>query len=120
MTNKETGIGTPVLRRKDDRFVRGAGEFSDDIVMPGALTAVVLRAPIPHGEILAIDTTAALAAPGVHAVLTAADLANEITGAPAAVMNALVDALRPAGAEPVDMPATPEKVWRALRAAGKQ
>ncbi|MFP6705549.1 MAG: hypothetical protein VCE75_05845 [Alphaproteobacteria bacterium] len=68
MTNKETGIGTPVLRRKDDRFVRGAGEFSDDIVMPGALTAVVLRAPFPHGEILAIDTTAALAAPGVHAV----------------------------------------------------
>lgn len=52
--------------------------------------------------------------------LTAADLANEITGAPAAVMNALADALRPAGAEPVDMPATPEKVWRALRAAGKQ
>ena len=80
MTNKETGIGAPVPRREDDRFLRGAGEFSDDIVMPGALTAVVLRAPIPHGEILAIDTTAALAAPGVHAVLTAADLADEITG----------------------------------------
>jgi carbon-monoxide dehydrogenase large subunit len=42
------------------------------------------------------------------------------TGAPAAVMNALADALRRAGAEPVDMPATPEKVWRALRAAGEQ
>jgi carbon-monoxide dehydrogenase large subunit len=40
------------------------------------------------------------------------------TGAPAAVMNALADALIRAGADPVDMPATPEKIWRALRAAG--
>ena len=40
------------------------------------------------------------------------------TGAPAAVMNAVADALRQAGAQPVDMPATPESVWRALRAAG--
>jgi carbon-monoxide dehydrogenase large subunit len=40
------------------------------------------------------------------------------TGAPAAVMNALADALHSAGAEAVDMPATPETVWRALRAAG--
>ena len=39
------------------------------------------------------------------------------TGAPAAVMNAIADALRGAGADPVDMPATPEKIWRALRAA---
>lgn len=39
------------------------------------------------------------------------------TGAPAAVMNAIADALRRAGADPVDMPATPEKVWRALRAS---
>lgn len=37
------------------------------------------------------------------------------TGAPAAVMNAIADALRRAGAAPVDMPATPEKIWRALR-----
>jgi carbon-monoxide dehydrogenase large subunit len=40
------------------------------------------------------------------------------TGAPAAVMNALADALHSAGAEAVDMPATPETVWRALRTAG--
>jgi aerobic carbon-monoxide dehydrogenase large subunit len=40
------------------------------------------------------------------------------TGAPAAVMNALADALNSAGADPVDMPATPEKIWRALRDAG--
>lgn len=80
MTIKPTGIGAAVPRREDDRFLRGAGQFSDDIVMPGALTAVVLRAPMPHAEILAINTAAALAAPGVHAVLTAADLADEITG----------------------------------------
>ncbi len=40
------------------------------------------------------------------------------TGAPSAVMNALADALSRVGAEPVDMPATPEKVWRSLRAVG--
>ncbi len=40
-----------------------------------------------------------------------------LTGAPAAIMNAVADALRSAGAEPVDMPATPERVWRALQAA---
>jgi carbon-monoxide dehydrogenase large subunit len=40
------------------------------------------------------------------------------SGAPAAVMNAVADALRHAGAEPVDMPATSEKIWRTLRKAG--
>ena len=39
------------------------------------------------------------------------------TGAPAAVMNAVADALRRAGAKPIDMPATPERLWRALRVA---
>jgi carbon-monoxide dehydrogenase large subunit len=41
-----------------------------------------------------------------------------LTGAPAAIMNAVADALRSAGATPVDMPATPTRVWRALQAAG--
>jgi carbon-monoxide dehydrogenase large subunit len=80
MAVNRTGIGAAVPRREDARFLTGAGQFSDDIMTPGALTAVVLRAPLPHGEIVAIDTGAALASPGVHAVLTSADLAGEITG----------------------------------------
>jgi aerobic carbon-monoxide dehydrogenase large subunit len=39
-----------------------------------------------------------------------------LTGAPPAIMNAIADALISAGAKPVDMPATPERVWRTLQA----
>ena len=80
MTSKPTGIGAAVPRREDRRFLTGTGQFSDDITMPDALTAVVLRAPLPHGEIVSIDTAAALAAPSVHGIWTAADLEDEITG----------------------------------------
>jgi len=41
------------------------------------------------------------------------------TPAPAAVINAIVDAIAPLGVRDVSMPATPEKVWRAIREAGK-
>jgi carbon-monoxide dehydrogenase large subunit len=39
-------------------------------------------------------------------------------GVPPAVINAVLDALAPLGVTHIDMPATPEKVWRAIRAAG--
>ena len=42
------------------------------------------------------------------------------TGAPAAVINAILDALAPLGVTRIDMPATPEAVWRAIRAARKE
>ncbi|MFP6749745.1 MAG: xanthine dehydrogenase family protein molybdopterin-binding subunit [Alphaproteobacteria bacterium] len=80
MAKSETGIGAAMPRKEDRRFLTGRGQFSDDITAPGALAAVVLRAPMPHAEITVIDTAAAQAAPGVHAVLTAADIDNEITG----------------------------------------
>ena len=78
---KETGIGAAVPRKEDHRFLTGRGQFSDDIMAPGTLVAVVLRAPLPHADITGIDVAAARAVPGVALVLTAADLDGEIAGA---------------------------------------
>ncbi len=80
MTNSRTGIGAAMPRKEDRRFLMGTGQFSDDIMVPGALAAVVLRAPLPHADIAAIDIDAAQESDGVRAVLTAADLEGEITG----------------------------------------
>jgi carbon-monoxide dehydrogenase large subunit len=60
-------------RVEDDRFLRGRGRFVEDIAVPGALHAVVLRSPHAHARILAVDTAAAAAMPGVALVLTASD-----------------------------------------------
>ncbi len=67
------GVGYSVRRREDDRFLTGRGRFGDDLNLPGQATAWVLRSPHAHAEIAAIDTSPAVAAPRVLAVLTAAD-----------------------------------------------
>ncbi|MEM9781440.1 MAG: xanthine dehydrogenase family protein molybdopterin-binding subunit [Pseudomonadota bacterium] len=64
----------PVRRVEDERFVTGNGRYIDDITMPGTLRAHFLRAPVGHARIAAIDIAAAAALPGVHLVLTGADL----------------------------------------------
>ena len=69
------GIGASVRRKEDLRFISGAGHYTDDINRPGQLHAVFKRSDRPHAKIVAIDTAAAKAAPGVVAVFTAADLA---------------------------------------------
>jgi carbon-monoxide dehydrogenase large subunit len=61
-------------RKEDERFIRGRGQYLDDLLIPGMLHAAVLRSPLAHARIVAIDTAAALAHPRVHAVLTGADL----------------------------------------------
>ncbi|MDO9707504.1 xanthine dehydrogenase family protein molybdopterin-binding subunit [Paracraurococcus lichenis] len=68
------GIGAPVRRVEDRRFLRGAGRFVDDIPAPGALHLHVLRSPHAAARILSLDAAAACAMPGVRLVLTAADL----------------------------------------------
>jgi len=68
-----TGIGQPVRRVEDGRLLTGQGHYSDDANLAGQAHAVVLRAPHAHALIRGIDTRAAAAAPGVLAVLTAAD-----------------------------------------------
>ncbi len=73
-------IGRPLRRREDARLLRGLGRFLDDIAdPPGCLHAVFLRSPHPHARILGIDSAAALALPGVVAVLTGRDLAPLVT-----------------------------------------
>jgi len=74
------GIGASVRRREDLRFLSGRGNYTDDINRPGQLYAVIVRSPHPHAAIRGIDTAAAKAAPGVHAVFTGADLAAEKVG----------------------------------------
>ena len=69
----EFAIGQGVPRFEDPRLVRGAGHYTDDVQLPGMAYGVALRSQHAHAKINAIDTTAAMAAPGVLAVITAAD-----------------------------------------------
>ena len=67
-------FGASIKRKEDPDLLTGRGRFVDDIELPGLLHAVVLRSPYAHAAIRGIDKRAALALPGVHAVLTYADL----------------------------------------------
>jgi aerobic carbon-monoxide dehydrogenase large subunit len=70
------GIGQPLARIEDWRFLTGAGHYVDDDQEQEALHAVFLRSPHAHADIVAIDTSIAQAAPGVIAVLTGEDWLN--------------------------------------------
>ena len=73
--SEETPVGYGPMKRKEDaRFIRGQGKYLDDIVLPGMLHGAVLRSPYAHARIVSIDTSAALAHPKVHRVITAKDL----------------------------------------------
>jgi carbon-monoxide dehydrogenase large subunit len=63
-----------IQRKEDPRFIRGKGQYVDDIVLPGMLHSAILRAPVAHARLVSIDTTRALAHPGVVAVITGKDL----------------------------------------------
>jgi aerobic carbon-monoxide dehydrogenase large subunit len=68
-------VGYGRLQRKEDpRFIRGKGNYVDDVSLPGMLHGAVLRSPVAHAKIVSIDTSAALQHPKVHAVITGADL----------------------------------------------
>ena len=72
---EERPIGFGRLKRKEDpRFIRGQGNYLDDIRLPGMVYGQVLRSPYAHARIVSIDTSRALAHPGVAAVVTAKDL----------------------------------------------
>jgi len=74
------GVGQAVTRLEDQRLLTGGGRYTDDIDLPGQAYLVLLRSPVAHAELGAIDGAAAAAAPGVLAVYTAADLAAEGIG----------------------------------------
>ena len=69
----EFAIGQPVPRFEDPRLIKGGGHYVADMVFPGMAFGYVLRSPHAHARIRSIDTTKAKAAPGVLAVITAAD-----------------------------------------------
>src|SRR5262245_48050025 len=76
----EFGIGQSVKRVEDQRLLRGEGRFHNDVNLPGQAHAVIVRSVHSHARIRSIDTRAALAAEGVVAVLTGADLARDGLG----------------------------------------
>ncbi len=68
------GMGHSVKRKEDPRFIRGAGEYIEDVVLPGMLWMDIVRSPYAHATIKSIDASEALKIPGVLAVITGADL----------------------------------------------
>src|SRR6266540_42418 len=69
-----TAIGAAVRRVEDPPLVTGSAHYTEDLALPGALHAVFVRSVLAHARVNGIDTTEAAGAPGVIAVLTAADL----------------------------------------------
>jgi carbon-monoxide dehydrogenase large subunit len=67
-------IGVSMKRKEDPRLIQGRGRFVDDITLPGMLYVALVHSPYPHARIVSIDKTAALASPGVKAVITGVDL----------------------------------------------
>ena len=64
------GLGASRRRVEDARFIRGRGNYVDDIKLPGMLHMEILRSPLAHARIRRIDTTKAWEIPGVRLVLT--------------------------------------------------
>jgi carbon-monoxide dehydrogenase large subunit len=85
--NETTLIGRPIHRAEDLRFLKGAGTFIDDMTREGMVHAVIVRSNVAHGLLRRIDTAAARAMPGVHAVLTARDIGNGVPLIPLRLAN---------------------------------
>src|SRR5262245_37331842 len=75
-------IGSPVERLEDARFLRGRGQYVDDLDFHDLLHAAILRSSVAHGRIRSIDVEAARAAPGVHAVIAAQDIGAAVPTVP--------------------------------------
>ncbi len=71
------GFGKPVPRKEDARLLVGGGCYSDDVNLPGQAYACFVRSPHAHARIGRMETAAALATPGVTAVLTGEDAAAD-------------------------------------------
>ena len=88
-------LGDPIQRFEDDRLLRGGGRYLADLTRPRMLEAVFVRSPHPVADVISIDAARACAAPGVAAVLTAADIPHE----------PLVDSVRAEGLRKTPQPA---------------
>ena len=79
--NETNPIGQSILRKEDQRFLTGAGQYTDDVSVTNATHAYFLRSPHAHARITSIDTSRAKAAPGVVAIFTGDDLTG-VNGLP--------------------------------------
>ena len=77
---KQFGIGQPVRRVEDRRFITGRGSYLDDLSLPRQVWAYMLRSPHAHARIRGIDIAAAIGAPGVLAAFAGEDLARDGIG----------------------------------------
>jgi aerobic carbon-monoxide dehydrogenase large subunit len=75
-------VGQSIGRREDRRLLRGCGRFIADITIPGMLHVGFVRSPLAHARIRAIRTDRAVAAAGVVAVLTGADIRDHLRPIP--------------------------------------
>ncbi len=75
-SEKICGMGHSMKRKEDPRFIRGRGNFVDDIQLPGMLHMDIVRSPFAHAKINSINAERALAIPGVLAVITGETLAK--------------------------------------------
>jgi len=75
-------IGSPIERLEDLRFLRGRGEYVDDLARPGLLHAAILRSSVAHGRIRGVDVAAARALAGVQYVITAKEIGNPVPRVP--------------------------------------
>src|SRR5262249_5713485 len=73
-------VGRAVPRVDGEAKVTGAARYAADVLRPGMLWAKALRSPHPHACIVLLDATPALAVPGVHAVLTGANVPATLIG----------------------------------------
>jgi carbon-monoxide dehydrogenase large subunit len=73
-------VGKPIGRVEGEAKVTGAARYSADVLLPGMLWGKCLRSSLPHARIVRLDTSRAAALPGVHAVVTAADLPDRLWG----------------------------------------
>jgi carbon-monoxide dehydrogenase large subunit len=111
----DNGIGVSVRRKEDFRFLTGNGNYTDDINRPGQCHAHIVRSPHANAAIRAVDTGAAVAAPGVIAVYTGKDMADDgVGGLPCGWQ------VHSRDGEPMKEPAHPPMVADRVRHVGDQ
>ena len=76
MSSEFRVIGKPQPKMDGFEKVTGRAKFASDFTLPGMLHLKILRSPYPHARIVSIDSSKALALPGVKAVFTAKDIAG--------------------------------------------
>ena len=77
-TSTASPFGASIKRREDPRLISGQGTYVDDIKMVGMLHLALARSPYAHANIVSVDTSAAKALPGVVAVYTGEELAEQL------------------------------------------